>query len=198
MTPQRPARQMTIDEFAAEIGMTTRTVRSYQARGLLPAPKRMGRSPVYDSFHLTRMRTVLRLQHKGLPLEAIRALLEPDLVLRQFVPTGGVLACALRQNPELLHAAIECGVVRRLPDGALELRNARAVLAAGRGGASVAHTVNVLVQAVSALRPHAESAFAEVQRSTPSVPQENLAELVVEAFRIAIAAVASHDVSRSA
>ncbi|WP_167980304.1 MerR family transcriptional regulator [Lentzea indica] len=189
---------MTIDEFAAEIGMTTRTVRSYQARGLLPAPKRMGRSPMYDSFHLTRMRTVLRLQHKGLPLEAIRALLEPDLVLRQFLPTGGALACALRQNPELLHAAIECVVVTRLPDGSLELRNARAVLAAGRRGAPIAHTVNVLVQAVCALQPHAESAFADVQRSAPSVPQENLAELAVEAFRIAIAAIASHDVSRTA
>ena len=196
--PHRPARQMTIDEFAAEIGMTTRTVRSYQARGLLPAPKRLGRSPMYDGFHLTRMRTVLRLQHRGLPLEAIRALLEPDLVLRQFLPTGVALVCALRDNPDLLHEAIECGVVTRLPDGSLELRNARAVLAAGRRGASIVHTVNVLVQAVSALRPHAESAFAEVQRSTPSVPAENLAELVVEAFRIAVAAVASHEVSRTA
>lgn len=194
----RAASQMTIDEFAAEIGMTTRTVRSYQSRGLLPAPKRLGRSPMYDRFHLTRMRTVLRLQHRGLPLEAIRALLEPDLVLRQFLPTSAALVCALRQNPELLQAAIECGVVTRLPDGSLELRNARAVLAAGRRGAPIAHTVNVLVQAVSALQSHAESAFADVQRSTPSVPQENLAEVAVEAFRIAIAAIASHDVSRTA
>jgi len=189
---------MTIDEFAAMIGMTTRTVRSYQARGLLPAPKRLGRSPMYDSFHLTRMRTVLRLQHKGLPLEAIRALLEPDLVLRQFMPTGAALVCALRDNAELLHSAIQCGVVTQLPDGSLELRNARAVLAAGRRGASITHTVDVLVQAVSVLRPHAESAFADVQRSTPSVPAENLVELVVEAFRIAVSAVASHEVSRTA
>ena len=85
-----------------------------------------------------------------------------------------------------------------MPDGSLELRNARAVLAAGRRGAPIGHTVNVLVQAVSALRPHAESAFAEVQRSAPSVPAENLAELAVEAFRIAIASVASRDVSRTA
>ncbi|MFI6101688.1 MerR family transcriptional regulator [Lentzea sp. NPDC051213] len=194
----RAARQMTIDEFAAEIGMTTRTVRSYQARGLLPAPNRQGRSPMYDDCHLTRMRTVLRLQHRGLPLEAIRALLAPDLVLRQFLPTGDVLVCALRQNPELLRAAIDSGVVTRLPDGSLELRNARAVLAAARKGASLGHTVSVLVQAVSVLQPHAESALAEVQRSAPSVPPENLAELVVEAFRLAITAVAGRGVSRTA
>lgn len=192
------AGQMTIDEFAAEIGMTTRTVRSYQARGLLPAPNRLGRSPMYDHFHLTRMRTVLRLQHRGLPLEAIRALLAPDLVLRQFLPTGDVLVCALRQNPELLHSAIECGVLNRLPDGSLEVRNARAVLAAGRRGASICHTVSVLVQVVSVLQPHAESALAEVRRSAISVPPENLAELVVEAFRLAVTAVSSHGVSQTA
>jgi DNA-binding transcriptional MerR regulator len=194
----RAARQMTIDEFAAEIGMTTRTVRSYQARGLLPAPNRLGRSPMYDGFHLTRMRTVLRLQHRGLPLEAIRALLAPDLVLRQFLPTSDVLVCALRHNPELLRSAIDCGVLTQLPDGSLELRNARAVLAASRTGAPIGHTVSVLVEAVSALRPHAESALAEVQRSAPSVPPENLAELVVEAFRLAIMAVTTHGVPRTA
>lgn len=192
------ARQMTIDEFAAEIGMTTRTVRSYQARGLLPAPNRLGRSPMYDDFHLARMRTVLRLQHRGLPLEAIRVLLAPDLVLRQFLPTGNALVCALRHNPELLHSAIECGVVTQLPDGTLEVRNARAVLAAGRTGAPIAHTVSVLVQAVSALQPHAESALAEVRRSAQSVPPENLAELVVEAFRLAVMSVASRGVPRTA
>ncbi|MFC3893283.1 MerR family transcriptional regulator [Lentzea rhizosphaerae] len=198
MTSKHAAAQMTIDEFAAEIGMTTRTVRSYQARGLLPAPNRLGRSPMYDDFHLTRMRTVLRLQHRGLPLEAIRALLAPDLVLRQFLPAGDVLVCALRQNAELLHAAIDCGVVTQLPDGSLELPNARAVLAAGRTGAPIGHTVSVLVQAVSALRPHAEPALAEVRRSAPSVPPENLAELVVEAFRLAVMSVASRGVPRTA
>lgn len=192
------ARQMTIDEFAAEIGMTTRTVRSYQARGLLPPPNRLGRSPMYDDCHLTRMRTVLRLQNRGLPLEAIRALLAPDLVLRQFLPTSDVLVCALRQNSDLLHSAIECGVVTRLPDGSLELRNARAVIAAGRTGAPIGHTVCVLVQAVSALRPHVESVLADVRRSAPSVPPENLAELAVEAFRLAITAMTTHDVSRTA
>lgn len=195
---ERTGRLMSINEFAAEIGMTTRTVRSYQSRGLLPAPKRLGRSPMYSEFHLARMRTVLRLQHRGLPLEAIRALLAPDLVLQQFLPTGDALVCALRRNPELLHSAIECGIVTQLPDGSLELRPARAVLAAGRRGGPIGQTVSVLVQAVSALQPHARSALADVRQSAPSVPPENLAELAVEAFRLAITRAARPDVTRTA
>ena len=183
---QSSDRMLTIDEFAAEIGMTTRTVRSYQARGLLPSPVRIRRTPMYGSRHLARMRSVLWLQNRRLPLEAIKALLEPDLVLREFLPGGEVLAQLLRNEPELLSSLLGCGVVVRRPDGGLVLRDARAVLAAGRRGAPICQAMSTLANAVTTLRPYSSHALAALRRSAPTVPLEDLTELAVEAFRLAI------------
>lgn len=79
MTHPAPASQAssavaeyTIDELAAHTGVPSRTIRFYQARGVLPPPKRRGRIAVYDEVHAERLRTVGALQGKGLRLQAIR------------------------------------------------------------------------------------------------------------------------------
>lgn len=79
MTHPAPASQAssasaeyTIDELAAHTGVPSRTIRFYQARGVLPPPKRRGRIAVYDAVHAERLRTVGALQGKGLRLQAIR------------------------------------------------------------------------------------------------------------------------------
>ena len=66
---------MTIDELAHRAGETTRNVRAYQARGLLPRPRLAGRTGVYDSRHLERLATIRRLQRRGFSLAAITELL---------------------------------------------------------------------------------------------------------------------------
>lgn len=190
----------TIDQLADEIGLTPRTIRSYHARGLLPPPVRVGRKPMYGLGHLIRMRNVLRLQSRGLPLEAIRALLEPDLVLGQFLPPGHSFTAALRAEPNLLNSLIACGVLVRNPDGGLVIRNARAVLAAhaaGPAGASISQTLHVLADAVTATLPHARDALigvdAAVRDRLPgraAVP-EALIDLTVEALRLALTHLSS-------
>src|SRR5689334_19178992 len=80
MTPSAPASEAssaasaeyTIDELAAHTGVPSRTIRFYQARGVLPPPRRRGRIAVYDEVHAERLRTVGALQGKGLRLQAIR------------------------------------------------------------------------------------------------------------------------------
>ena len=47
-----------IDELAQAAGMTTRNVRAYQDRKLLPPPRRVGRVGVYDDGHLARLRLI--------------------------------------------------------------------------------------------------------------------------------------------
>lgn len=64
-----------IDELSARSGVPSRTIRFYQARGLLPAPERLGRSVFYGPEHEERLELVAHLQDRGLHLRAIRELL---------------------------------------------------------------------------------------------------------------------------
>jgi DNA-binding transcriptional MerR regulator len=54
-----------IDDLARAAGMTVRNVRAYQERGLLPAPRRSGRTSVYDETHLARLRLIGQLLDRG-------------------------------------------------------------------------------------------------------------------------------------
>jgi len=67
---------MTIDELARESGATSRNIRAYQTRGLLPSPRMEGRVGYYDEGHLARLRYVAGLQERGFSLAAIQCLLD--------------------------------------------------------------------------------------------------------------------------
>lgn len=71
---------MNVDELAERTGETVRTIRFYQAEGVLPRPARRGREVRYDEAHVERLRTISELQQRGLRLSAIRDLLRhaPD------------------------------------------------------------------------------------------------------------------------
>lgn len=66
----------TIGELAKAAGTTPRTVRYYQAEGLLPEAGMRGRYTVYDQTHLDRLRVIQQLKRAYLPLAAIRAQIE--------------------------------------------------------------------------------------------------------------------------
>ncbi|MEM6929075.1 MAG: MerR family transcriptional regulator [Myxococcota bacterium] len=68
-------REFTIDELAAETGVSSRTIRFYQSKKALPAPERRGRQAIYDDSHVERLRLIGRLQDQGLTIKAIRSLL---------------------------------------------------------------------------------------------------------------------------
>lgn len=68
--------KLRIDELATEAGTTSRNIRAYQARGLLPAPELVGRTGYYGEDHLHRLRLIDELQERGFSLEAIRQTLD--------------------------------------------------------------------------------------------------------------------------
>ena len=71
-----PAGWMPIEELAAAAGVTVRTVRSHQGRGLLPAPAVHQRVGYYGPEHLSRLRLILELQSEGFNLKGIKRLLD--------------------------------------------------------------------------------------------------------------------------
>jgi len=54
-----------IDDLARAAGTTVRNVRVYQDRGLLPPPRREGRTGIYEEAHLGRLRLIGQLLEKG-------------------------------------------------------------------------------------------------------------------------------------
>jgi DNA-binding transcriptional MerR regulator len=54
-----------IDDLARAAGMTTRNVRAYQDRGLLPAPRRAGRVALYGDAHLARLKLIGSMLGRG-------------------------------------------------------------------------------------------------------------------------------------
>ncbi|MBY6706307.1 MerR family transcriptional regulator [Rhodococcus sp. BP-241] len=54
-----------IDELAHAAGTTSRNVRAYRERGLLPPPRKRGRVGIYDDSHLARLRLIDILLQRG-------------------------------------------------------------------------------------------------------------------------------------
>jgi DNA-binding transcriptional MerR regulator len=69
---------MTIDTLARRAGMTTRNIRAYQTRGILPSPRLVGRVAYYDSGHLARLKYVNQLLQRGFSLSVIHDLLSAN------------------------------------------------------------------------------------------------------------------------
>jgi DNA-binding transcriptional MerR regulator len=68
--------RLTIEQLAAESGMTVRNIRSHRARGLLPAPEVRDRVGYYGPQHVSRLRLIQELQSEGFNLKGIERLLE--------------------------------------------------------------------------------------------------------------------------
>lgn len=60
-----------IDDLARAAGTTTRNVRGYQDRGLLPRPTRRGRIAIYTDTHLARLKVINDLLHRGFTIRHI-------------------------------------------------------------------------------------------------------------------------------
>ena len=67
---------LTIEQLAAETGMTVRNIRAHQARGLLAPPEVRLRVGYYGPEHVARLRLIHDLQDDGFNLAGIKRLLD--------------------------------------------------------------------------------------------------------------------------
>ncbi len=66
-----------VEQLAAAAQLPVDTLRFYQARGLLPAPRREGRIAIYTDLHLERLTRIRSLQQQGFSLSQIQRVLAP-------------------------------------------------------------------------------------------------------------------------
>jgi DNA-binding transcriptional MerR regulator len=152
------AEEMRLDELARRADVVSTTVRLYQARGLLPGPRLVGRTGYYGEHHLTRLHLIARLQVEGFSLAGIGKLLDSweqgrDLAALVGVEEqldallGGTDEVVLDRadlaarfppgtlTPELVARATALGLVRATEDGRVAVPDRRFLDA----GAALAH-----------------------------------------------------------
>ncbi len=67
---------MTIEQLSFETGVSTRNIRAFQSRRLMPPPNMVQRTGYYDAGHVARVRLIVSLQERGYSLAGIGDLLE--------------------------------------------------------------------------------------------------------------------------
>jgi DNA-binding transcriptional MerR regulator len=68
-----------IEQLARSAGVAVDTIRFYQGKGLLEAPRREGRVTWYAESHLDRLRRIKELQQQGFTLTVIQRFLSGEL-----------------------------------------------------------------------------------------------------------------------
>lgn len=123
---------LTLEELSARVGLSTRTVRFYGSRSLIPPTVRRGRQAYYTADHQARLELVADLQRHGFTLAAIEGYLAniPDdatpeeLALQQMMLQPWLVQPPTRMS----RAELAATVGRPLEEGLLaSLRALRAV-----------------------------------------------------------------------
>ncbi|MCF8587770.1 MerR family transcriptional regulator [Gordonia liuliyuniae] len=128
-----------IDDLARESGTTTRNIRGYQERGLLPMPLRRGRVAIYTERHLANLRAINDLLGKGFNLKHIATFLTnprarvgealelPDVLgehwsrePRRRMTTREVAAKLGSADDATIDQLVRAGIVRRI-DGTTDV-----------------------------------------------------------------------------
>ena len=74
-TAPRTSGEYRIDDLARLAGTTTRNIRVYRDRGLLPPPLRVGRIALFNDTHLTRLRLITSMLDRGYTIAHVREML---------------------------------------------------------------------------------------------------------------------------
>ena len=197
----------TIEQLAARTGLTVRNIRSHVTRGLLPAPHLKGRTGYYGSEHVARLQLITGLQQQGFNLAAIsklvggpagpsadetvafyRTALGPWVTERPEVWDETELAAqfGLNPDPELMERLRKLGVLERMDDGRVQVRNP-AIIRVGRQLAALGYGIEDLMGVLRVLMQHSRSVadafvqmFLDVQWKDyidAGMPPERLPEL---------------------
>src|SRR5438270_1418259 len=98
---------MTIEQLAADVGMSVRNIRNHHSRGLLAPPEVRSRVGYYGAEHSARLRLIQDLQADGFNLAAIERLLSGSegLAARLLGLRRAVTAPFEPEAPEVITAA---------------------------------------------------------------------------------------------
>jgi DNA-binding transcriptional MerR regulator len=99
-----------IEQLARTAGVAVDTIRFYQGKGLLDAPRRQGRVTWYGDSHLERLKRIKELQQQGFTLTVIQRFLAGELEPSDEALVAAVTRPAAPQTLTLAELAERSGV----------------------------------------------------------------------------------------
>lgn len=182
--PAAGQREYTIDELARAAKTTVRNVRAYQDRGLIPPPERRGRTGYYGPEHLSRLRIITQMVHRGYTLASVGELLDAwyrgqdigqllgleTAVSSPWTDESGdyftlpklVQLFGGEFNPRWLMKATELGILQ--PEGARFYAPSPRMLHAGAELVRTGIPLDEMLEVVAKLRDNVERAADEMVR----------------------------------
>jgi hypothetical protein len=103
-----------IEQLARAAGVAVDTIRFYQGKGLLDAPRREGRVTWYGEVHMERLRRIKELQQQGFSLTVIQRFLAGELEASDEALVAAVTRPAAPQTLTLSELAERSGVAEPL------------------------------------------------------------------------------------
>jgi DNA-binding transcriptional MerR regulator len=103
-----------IEQLARTAGVAVDTIRFYQGKGLLDAPRREGRVTWYGEGHLERLRRIRDLQQRGFTLTVIQRFLSGELEASDEELVAAVTRPSAPQTLTLAELAERSGVAEPL------------------------------------------------------------------------------------
>jgi DNA-binding transcriptional MerR regulator len=103
-----------IEQLARTAGVAVDTIRFYQGKGLLDAPRREGRVTWYGEGHLDRLRRIRELQQRGFTLTVIQRFLAGELEASDEALVAAVTRPTAPQTLTLAELAARSGVAEPL------------------------------------------------------------------------------------
>ena len=103
-----------IEQLARTAGVAVDTIRFYQGKGLLDAPRREGRVTWYGDTHVERLRRIRELQQQGFTLTVIQRFLTGELEPSNEALVAAVTHPAAPQTLTLAELAERSGVAEPL------------------------------------------------------------------------------------
>src|SRR5579875_2760457 len=144
---------LTIEQLAAQTGMTVRNIRAHQARGLLAAPEVRLRVGYYGPQHVKRLELIRDLQREGFNLNGIKRLLdESDGTAERLQRFKRAIATPYDEQPEQLTAAELVARFPGEPPAALEHAERAGVLVANGDGTYTVPSPSLLAVAEEVVR----------------------------------------------
>jgi DNA-binding transcriptional MerR regulator len=206
-----------VEELAERAGVSVEVIRSYQSKGLLPAPRHQGRVALYGARHLERLAIIKDLKARGHSLRAVAAMLNSREPLR---PVNPFSEGELRHEERLtLHEVAErtgmpvpmlrsleaSGVLRPVRSGAAaevtytsaDVRAVRMLLVLVGSGVPMEEfmaAAKVQLEAADAVARQAVELFMRYIRQpllASGLPQRQEAERMVASFRLLVQAASS-------
>jgi DNA-binding transcriptional MerR regulator len=142
-TTEQSSNDLTIEQLAAQTGMSVRNIRAHQARGLLAPPEVRMRVGYYGPEHVAQLKQIRELQDEGFNLNGIKRLLDDQqgtaerlLNFKRSLAaprsdeapqrlTLGELSRRFQvdpiEGPDILARALKLGILTQADDGRFEV-----------------------------------------------------------------------------